>query len=454
MCYRPLHISSHNTYFNSCVSASTYDVPCGKCESCRDQYRNMWKCRLWHELDDTYKKNGIAVFLTFTYRDECLPTLVHNGISIPVFNHGDVKTFLNRLKVRMYRLYGKDSYKYFIAMEYGKHTKRQHLHGLFFLRAGVVWPAFVELCRDLWTHGFMFPKFSHGRYVKDNGQDDTPTIRNAVKGAVYVSKYVTKDLSYYDIPAVDALSVEDPLLLQKYAPKHYQSNNLGISILDKVNLSNKTDVLSFLTDGITVPFSDSRIPVPRYIKKKLLFENVKSDRLGSQGNVLYDSCPTTLLLSIRAMLYEKKVSKLKDSISKVFSRFRSLYPSQFIPRYDSDLLANYILYFKNCSNDVLHAFLTYYDGDVTSFADSSKVGFFYNLSCDNRYLKATQFRTDALHPSLLGSIYSTSFFEVYRLYCLASSVCEEKQVTEFHKRSDEREKVRYKYFYGYNKKLC
>lgn len=268
MCYRPLHIKANNCYVNTNVSASTYDVPCGHCESCRDAYQSMWKCRLWHELDYVYSHGGCGVFLTFTYRDNCLPMYNYNGLLIPVFNHKDVKNFLNRLKIRMYRKYGKGKYKYFIAMEYGKQTKRQHLHGLFFLDPCVPYAEFVELCRELWTFGFMFPKIKNGRYVTDDGEDDNPCIRSAVKGCVYVSKYVTKDLSYYQIPNIDAVYRVDPLFFRNFGPKHYQSNNIGISILDKVNLSDATSVASFLTNGITVPYcKDSRIPVPRYIKK-------------------------------------------------------------------------------------------------------------------------------------------------------------------------------------------
>lgn len=455
MCYRPLHITSNNVYRNSNVSACTYDVPCGKCEACRDQYRNMWKCRLWHELSYTYSHGGVAVFLTFTYRDNCLPSICLNGVDIPCFNHQDVKTFLNRLKVSCYRLYGKSSYKYFIAMEYGKNTKRQHLHGLFFLSSSVNWREFVELCRSLWSHGFMFPKFKNGCYIKDDGSDDTPTIRDAVKGSVYVSKYVTKDLSFYGIPSVSSAVDADPAFALHFGPKHYQSNGLGLSILDGVDLSDKTSALSFLTDGISVPYSKSKIPVPRYIKKKLLFKNVKSDRYGSKGSLLYDSFPTSLNYALRTLLYERKASKLIDGIKKIYARYKSLYPDVDIPaNIDYNLLANYILYFHNVNNNVLHSFLYYYDADLSSFSDISKVGFFYNLSKDNNFLKHNQYVTDQYHSFPYSSVFNYSLLNAYRLYVCASSICEELQTSEFYSRSVSRDDVRYKYFYSYDKKLC
>lgn len=456
MCFRPLHIKANSVYRNTNVSACTYDVPCGKCDSCRDMYRSMWKCRLWHELEYTIKSGGVSVFLTFTYTNKCLPSINIDGVDIPCFNHDDVKTFLNRLKVRMYRLYGKNSYKYFIAMEYGKQTKRQHLHGLFFLSSVVDWKVFVELCRELWRFGFMFPKCSRsGQYIHDDGSDDSPLIRSIVKGSIYVSKYVTKDLSFYGIPSVDAAIKSDKTFARKFGPKHFQSNNIGISILDKIDLADSIEVASFLVDGISVPFSETKIPVPRYIKKKLLYKNVKSTRIGRNNKPLYDSLPTALNLALCSLLYELKASKLIGSIKKIFGRYRSLHSDISLPRgIDYNLLANYILYFKNVDNNVLYSFLTYFDGDLSAFSDFAKVGFFYNLSKNNQFLKLNQYVTDSIHSIPYTDIFSVSLLDAYSLFLRASSECEKVQVSEFKKRSDARELLRHKYLYKYPKNLC
>lgn len=457
MCYRPLHIKATNVYRNTNVSASTYEVPCGKCDACRDLYRSTWKCRIWHELEHTQKIGGTSVFLTFTYNDMHLPTIDINGVSVPCFNHQDVKTFLNRLKVKMYRQYGKNSYKYFIAMEYGKNTKRQHLHGLFFLSPSVDWKFFTELCRELWAeNGFLFPKRDKcGRYVKDDGTDDTPLIRSLVKGSIYVSKYVTKDLSFYAIPTVDFAVKFDPSFARNFGPRHYQSNNIGISILDKLDLSDNDKVVSFLSDGIFVPYANCRVPVPRYIKKKLLYKNVKSNRLGRNNSPLYDSMPTPLNLAIAQLLYDRKATKLIDSVNKINARYCALHPSARVPSCsDYNLLANYILYFKHVDNNVIYSFLTYYDGDLSAFSDFSKVGFFYNLSKNNEFLKNNQYVTDSIHPISYTDIFPVDLLSAYAFFCRASSECEKLQVQEFKKRSEERDNVRYKYCYKYPKNLC
>lgn len=456
MCYRPLHIKANNVYRNTNVSASTYEVPCGKCESCRDMYRSVWKCRLWHELEYTQKNGGISVFLTFSYRNECLPSIKINGVYTPCFNHDDVKTFLNRLKIRMYRLYGKNMYKYFIAMEFGKNTKRQHLHGLFFLHRSVDWRVFVELCRELWKYGYTFPKRNRaGQYVKDDGTDDSPLIRSLVKGSIYVSKYVTKDLSYYQIPDVDVAVKFDKSFARRFGPRHYQSNDIGISILDKIDLADSNNVASFLTNGISVPYSKYKVPVPRYIKKKLLFQNEKSTRLGRNGKYLYDSMPTALNLAFGTLLFERKASKFIDTYSKILGRYRSLYPSTPCPKgIDLNLLANYSLYFKHVDNNVVYSFLTYYEGDLSSLSDFSKVGFFYNLSKNNQFLKQNPYVTDSIHTLSYTDIFPVALLDAYAFFVRASAECEKIQVLEFNKRSEQRDKVRYKYTYKYPKNLC
>lgn len=456
MCYNPFHVSAKNVYRNSNVSACCYDVPCGKCDACRDSYRSMWKCRIWHELDYTYTHGGCAVFLTFTYNNENLPILHLNGVDIPVFNHDHVKTFLNRLKIRMYRTYGKNMYKYFIAMEYGKHTKRQHLHGLFFLDKSVNYADFTELCRSIWSdHGFMFPRCVNGRYVKDDGSDDCPLIRDAVKGAVYVSKYVTKDLSFYELPSIVCAVHNNPDLMRSYLPKHFQSNNLGISILDKIDLSSDLAVVDSLTVGISVPYSKTPISLPRYIKKKLLFKNVKSDRVGLNGQSLYDCMPTSLFHSVSTLLYERKAFNMCQHIRKIFARYLSLCPSASAPEVlDFKLLSNYILYFKNVDSHVLNSFAIYFDGDVDSFSDFTKVGFFYTLSKDNDFLKHNQYVSDSVVTFPFNSVFPSWLVDAYHFYVTASSFCEEFQVKEFKRRSDERDRLRYKYQYYYPKNLC
>lgn len=459
MCYRPLHINSNNVFINDNVSCSSYDVPCGHCEACRDEYRNMWKCRLYHEFKDCYANGGIAVFLTFTYSPTCLPSLKVDGVEIPVFNHYDVKTFLNRLKVRCMRKFGFRGYKYFIAMEFGKHTKRQHLHGAFVLSAELAkhWSEFVELCRQTWVYGFMFPKFSklHNNYVDNFGNISLPTLRDPLKSSVYVSKYVTKDISYFSLPVVENAFKAHPGLARTFGPKHYQSNNIGISILKRIDTSSVSDVVDKMTNGITVDYSDSKVPLPRYIQKKLLYKNVFRGRISpTTEKPLYDSLPTELFHSAYALFFERKVSHLCNSIKKVWSRYKLLHPDFVVPSVDLVLLSHYILYFSHVKTNVYHAFINYYGGDLSSFSDSSAVGLFSKLSRDNDFLSRVPYRALNNEPFDVRSIFDDSILEAYKLFVNASSEVSEIQNSEFKKRSDARDTLRFKYLYKFDKTLC
>ena len=171
--------------------------------------------------------------------------------------------------------------------------------------------------------------------------------------------------------------------------------------------------------------------------------------------MLYDSVPSSLCLAVRTLLYERKASNLIDSIKKLFGRYSALHPGISLPRdIDYPLLSNYILYFKNVDNNVLSSFLTYYEDDLTAFSDFSRVGFFYNLSKDNDFLKNNSYVTDRINTFPYSAVFDDKLLDAFMLYLRASSECEELQVSEFHRRSEEREKVRSKYFYFYDKTLC
>ena len=166
-----------------------YDVPCGDCLECRSLSQNSWVTRLGFDLQDLYANGGKAIFLTFTYNNECLP---HSnfGLSdykkVACFQHDDVLRFLNNLKVYVNRKYGKSKYKYFWCSEYGKFTKRPHYHALFMLAKGVDSTWFAEKCRSLWEYGFMFPRRKGDRYVDNTGATTTIELRNRQAACKYV----------------------------------------------------------------------------------------------------------------------------------------------------------------------------------------------------------------------------------------------------------------------------
>lgn len=347
MCLSPLKIANKSTYYRPDVSAlpSFYEVPCGKCDECRNFYMSEWRTRISYEIDSLYKRGGKAIFLTFTYNDSCLPHLTSNGITIPCFSGNDVKRFLNKIKVYANRTYGKYSYKYFFTSEYGKNTKRPHYHALFFLEQRVDEVAFAEKCRQYWNYGFMFPQRKGGVYVGNDGSPAPILIRSLAGGAKYVSKYVTKDLSYFDDAVVSAAlapyfvkcedyyTVNDSTIVEYSTyykrvnpkdifkdcmPKHFQSKGFGSCILSRITDS---DYPALLEKGIFNPLTLQYDPLPSYVINKLMYKNVVSSRLNSEGKPLYDRFLTDFGKQYLYKVFDTKRKRILDNYRSFVSSY-------------------------------------------------------------------------------------------------------------------------------------
>lgn len=275
MCTSPLHLNRKP------ISGFSYDVPCGNCLECRSTLQDAWVFRLTKDLKAVYDAGGLAVFLTFSYNDAYLP---HSDFGFanavtPCFNNSQVLGFLNKLKVYMHRTYGKCSYKYFVCEEYGKHTRRPHLHGIFMLNraASCNWPAFVEKARQYWFYGFTFPRCINGNYVDNHGKRTSPCLRDYNKCGCYASKYITKDLDFYALPTIKRYADLRPHLPREVRktfdnglPKHFQSKGLGSSFDIMVNTPSK--MMNALTYGVP-NYKLRYVQLPRYYVLKHCFKN-------------------------------------------------------------------------------------------------------------------------------------------------------------------------------------
>ena len=160
-------------------------------------------------------------------------------------------------------------YKYFFCSEYGTYTKRPHYHGLFMLQPGVDSTWFSEQCRKIWHHGFMFPRYKDGHYIDNLGAATTVDLRNLNAACKYVSKYITKDIDYYDLPQIkhyldvrNSLSDDMRKYFNGYLPRHYQSKGIGSSLLK--DDFNPDKLLDFVIKGIYNPTTCKMDSLPRY----------------------------------------------------------------------------------------------------------------------------------------------------------------------------------------------
>lgn len=136
--------------------------PCGHCLPCRVQRKSQWKTRLLLEAS-THSK---SCFLTLTYNDQSLPTIVVNGKETTTLDPKDLQLWLKRLRetIKPLRL------RFFACGEYSPPPKnRPHYHVLIFGLPGCLngqtrpAAAFGEHCcsncdkyQATWTKGNVF----------------------------------------------------------------------------------------------------------------------------------------------------------------------------------------------------------------------------------------------------------------------------------------------------------
>lgn len=409
MCTNPLLIANKSLRYNPYYSDSHFEVPCNGCAECRDSVQADWQRRLSFEINSLYKSGGHGVFITLTFNDDSLPYMrfpqSDGSLSnpVPCFDNDLVKDFLCKLKKRMLRLYGKHSYKYFIAEEYGKNTKRPHLHLLALLQSNVDIIDFYHLVNSLWLHGFIFPKYDPnlGDFVKYDPIKCTMVhadyeLMDRAGSAKYVSKYVTKDIDFYSIPEISdfvssyydqimnrglfeyyrgkrvmrVLSDDQMIELHKvnllekqkwsrYLPKHWQSKFLGYSILDLID-----DPVSAFDSGVCDPLTKEIVPLPRYAKRKLLYKSVPSDRVSLfTGKPLYDRYLSATGVRYLYVIFKNRIGRIGVKFREFLSRRGSiaLYLQRIGKTYNEfssnfDFLKNYF------GNRVYDALSTVYNG--------------------------------------------------------------------------------------------
>lgn len=418
MCLSPIHIKNKSVYKVYGLSYTGYDVPCGHCLECNQLRKNDWQTRIAFELDSLYKRGGRAVFLTFTYNNSCLPHFTLNfghgqKYRIECFRHKDVLSFLNRLKVEVHKQFGKGSYKYFFTSEYGKNTKRPHYHAIFFLQPQVDWHKFVEICRSKWSYGFLFPKYDKRRrcYIDKNNMpitDGKPCVSSLGGCSKYVSKYVTKDLSFYEIPMLSLYleNKDNKEFMKRCLPKHWQSNLLGITALDSVQLMDDSSFKDALSNGIVNPLTFKRVPMPQFIINKLMYNNVLSNRISpTSGKPLYDRYLSDFGRYYFYEVFSNRVVKTAQKMSVVFQQSgTSSIPDvrpfakgslslsrlgvidvtnfrQFIP------FAIYRILYRYLPSLSVSRILRCYGGDISSLFDFDTAYSFWIDNKDTSYLK-------------------------------------------------------------------
>ena len=303
----------------------------------QDRRKYDWQMRIYAQmLKDSYEDYNIY-FFTLTYSDRFLPKFevtipksydyvhkqtVDKVCTFDVFSRQDINRFITNLRQDLYRTFGITDMHYIICSEYGENTQRSHYHCMFavpksgFINGGetktFVGPfTFHQLVNKHWSVvvsktrvpgkrgedafkvvrsqlGFVLPKFFDGRFV--NGRNQKPILvekNNIVNASKYVSKYCTKDLSFYNKKdlkkAMDYLKKHDEKQyheLKKHVPFIKVSQHFGECLVDVVcadsmpnwasGISRHDNQIDDCVDGIITPLCPKRYcPLPSYILRKL-----------------------------------------------------------------------------------------------------------------------------------------------------------------------------------------
>lgn len=474
MCTSPLVIPNRSPYQPYSISPLKYQVPCGNCLECRSSVQNEWYVRLCYDIDMFYRNGGIGVFLTFTYRDEDLPQFSPLGIS--AFNHDHILDFLDKINSRVQKKYGKFMYHYFICSEYGKNTNRPHYHGLFLLKSLVDWKWFVELCREKWTYGFMFPKFDHRKqmYLDDDGKGNEPILRAGIESAKYVSKYITKDMTFYNLDCVrdwlDKSSAADftdkfgnvltygkrKELIKKYLPKHWQSKGIGLSQLDFVDLSSLDSVTSALNNGVWCPLTCTYLPISQYCINKLLYKSVRSDRVSLVTNrPIYERVLTSFGRENMKYVYKQRFEKLKQKFSEFVQSKHSVDDMPYMDlKVDFDVLANYKLVYRFMDrNELMYG----YGLNDTNIGDVDIASDIFVLNKDLLARKAFVKEDSSFYISDMEEFLIRSYFDNLESYLRAFEFVSFADRQNMHVKKqleyDEAKALKDKYFKRYNTNL-
>ncbi len=348
MCYRPIQIYNPARKYNLDAPLKI-SVPCGHCPSCQRLQQQEWFFRSFIEYQQIKKIGGTCYFVTLTYDDEHLPHLtLPSGKVVPSFNGTHVKNFIKYLRIWLRRHdYPSHGIRYLICSEFGDVYQRPHLHALLYFPYRLnywtnkipekdrsiqnpdgTFHRYTPLERALvstWQHGFVM-RSKLGWEILD------------IRGIRYSSKYVVKDLSYYNIPALKELNLySDEFKSFKRAnyfafPRHYQSLSFGEKFCDVI--SKQTDIPSFLVSNNFALANDSdyRFTVPRYyhIKFEREIDKVSSKLLDKVVTRLSDIGLAVKRLRLEECILKEKLnlSTLRDSLTAKNASY-----SEFVDKY-------------------------------------------------------------------------------------------------------------------------
>lgn len=449
MCYRPVKLFN-NTNSLRAIDSIKFMAPCGECEECRTIRACEYTFRVYNEMEYC-SKNGYNLFFgTLTYNDSCLPSSsivnkFNKSASIKCFRRSDVEKFFKQLRKYLLQKYGVKGISYVCASEYGSHTQRPHYHfelsvpkfGVLlhkgesdpdYLEVGDVVELTSELIHskvvELWTYGFVFPRYSSGGY-DGNGYFHKPfqiDIENIKAAAFYVSKYCCKDLTFYGLPEVvrykdicnsfihGKFDDDVKLLYKRKLREHmtfvHTSRHFGEHINDLVKTADD------LVNGVSTTMNTKKlVPVPTYNKRKLVYK-VRTVKDDPSIKVLDKVCENFNEDRYLDLLYMyKHIYKVKPNYSYIRSLCTSVLTKyKYKVRYDLTSLGKEysVKYMKNRISDTKDA--------IEDFVKNTVYSKEFREWYINTY-STYDYNYDGTKSSVVTANYSGFVSKVSRFFC-------------------------------------
>lgn len=301
------------------IEAAGGVVPCGQCSPCRFNLRRKRTARLLLEA----KCHEHILFVTFTYSDEHLPTVLYCPKTGEIqhehpsgcVDYRTVQLMLKRLRRRL----PPQSLRYYGVVEYGPKTMRPHAHFLFF---GLPWKK-RHFLYDVWADPHT------GDPYCDPNRLDIQVPKSESHVAQYVSGYLVKKMTR-----------KDDVRLQGRPPERaFFSKGIGSPYLERLLFgfsSRSAMAYIYSTGDIPRQFSvnGKQWPIDRYLKEKIIHALGIQDQIHATTRAQY--AEEMRLLQERAKANPLLPQSWKESSDPKYMTW--LLEKQFVLERQQDLL--------------------------------------------------------------------------------------------------------------------
>lgn len=313
-------------------------------ESAR-QRKNDWFFRCVKDFEFVISKGGSVWIPTLTYNNENLPHLhlndfvqtlpieskepnsdlymnIPDSFYIPCFCQDHIQSFTKKLRIYLSRLgYNTIGMNWVICSEFGEKKKRPHYHAYISILDDIPYDVMIDTLRRAWIYGFVGCSKEFGMKCK------------SIYGVRYATKYVVKDLSYYNtLKFPNKMTINDIIihqdsfeskdlrkLLRPYMPNMYSSKGVGRGFLSELVSMSENDLLEYCLGKKTFPFAlgknkSMQFRLPQYYVSK--FSYVVDKDLTNY----YDKTIMRLTDFGRKLMYErnsKTIQKYVDILDKI-----------------------------------------------------------------------------------------------------------------------------------------